>query len=166
MRQTRNLVLLVVLAGSAIGAAAFLDAAGGGPPRRDLPLALNPTTSPPPPIGTVSVVNQPIKDPAQGFTLSPPPDGYEPGLRPEEALAQAWALEGAESITAPTRADLTLGILDWAPGFKELPVWLVTYEDTCVPIHGAMGPSCVKTSFNTLMDATTGDYIASHAESS
>src|ERR1041385_2245585 len=64
VRQTRNLVLLVVLAGSAIGAAAFLDAAGAGQPRRDLPLAINPTTSPPPPIGTVSVVNQPIKDPA------------------------------------------------------------------------------------------------------
>jgi hypothetical protein len=97
------------------------------------------------------------------LTLSAPADGVTPRLTGDEAVQAAWNIEGAPG--KPTSVHALLGILNWG-GYKDLPVWLLTYTGVCVPSHGPYGSAggCLGTVVHTVIDASTGDYIASFAD--
>jgi len=104
-----------------------------------------------------------ITDDNVGFVLDPVGAGYSPGVSAGKALDTAWKQEGAPG--SPKSAHATLALLTWGDRFQQAPVWLITYEGgECQQQAGAPGSDapCVFQSFDTFIDATTGEYVASY----
>ena len=148
-------ILVAVL----IGAIAAPLVAHGGIHRH----AIKQSETPPPPLSQPpGRVEKQVFNAEENFTLDPPPEG-NPSWSGEEALAQAWSVDGAPGD--PKSATVTYGLLTWGPNYKSVPIWLVTYQGTCVPRHGPGDLPCLEIPYNTFIRADTGDYIASWAES-
>jgi hypothetical protein len=166
MRQGNALISALV---PALAAAAVFSACAT--PNGARPLAGSSETSattdstPPPMSGPPVTLSTEITSSA-GFSLSPPPNGSTPGISAGDALANAWAAQGAEGD--PTADHLTYAFLTWEPNYDQSPIWLVTYEGTCIPIDGGVGAThiCRKIPFYTFVDADTGAFIAAFADSS
>lgn len=97
-----------------------------------------------------------------GMTLDSPEQDFAPGFSAEEAVAKAWIEEGAPGD--PKGVHVTLAILTWGEKIQDMPVWILTYDDAeCFQASGpVLDPKvCVNQPFHTIMDATTGEYIAS-----
>lgn len=58
------------------------------------------------------------------------------------------------------------GLAIWG-SLDAYPVWVVSFEGTCVPTHGPVGndDGCRALPFNVVIDAKNGDYVASFASS-
>jgi len=141
------LTLWGLIFGGAITAAALQSGTDDDPP---------PTTQPPAPL------EETITDEKVGLVLDPPQDA-DPSIPGEDAVEIAWWEEGAAGD--PTGVKATLALLTWGERFKGELVWVVTYEGACVFRLGPPGAKseCVDQPFNTLIDATTGEYIASYS---
>jgi hypothetical protein len=116
---------------------------------------------PPPTRGQPAPLSAETSVPTVGLTLEPPGD-VKPVISGEEAIARAWIEEGAPG--KPTSVHATFALLAWGDQFKQVPVWLVTYEGAeCIQQSGEPGKEspCVVQDFHTLVDATTGSYVAS-----
>jgi hypothetical protein len=139
--------LWLLILGGGITAAALQSDSGVDPP---------PPTEPPSPLEAT------ILDQKVGLVLDPP-DGAKPAVTGEDAVEIAWREEGAAGD--PTGVKATLALLTWGDEFQRTLVWVVTYEGACVIRQGPPGNKfeCVEQPFHTLIDATTGRYIASYS---
>ncbi len=89
----------------------------------------------------------------------------------EEALDVAWELEGSPG--SPETATAVLAELSWGERYSNLPVWVISLPDACVPLFGpiqtgsaADAPAeCAKTPFDTIIDAVSAEFVASYAVS-
>jgi len=83
----------------------------------------------------------------------------------QDALAKMWPTEGAPGT--PTGVVAVYALLTWGENFQKRPVWELTYQGSCVLSHGPSSDDngCTLEDYNTFVDATTGGYIASIAES-
>ncbi len=118
-------------------------------------------------------LSETVEEANAGFTLDPPPQGATPGIDAQSALDETWAQDGTEGGGDPTAAHLTFAHLSWADGDKDTPVWVVTYEGTCVPIDAGLGSdgasmpqTCRDVPVHALLDANTGEFIASVVDAS
>jgi hypothetical protein len=140
-------------------------------PRVESAPASQARTAPPPMAATPSVLSTEVKSELTDLVLSPPPAGTEPNVSAEDARDKAWAEEGAEGN--PTSVQLTYATLNWGK-YVDTPVWLLTYKGTCIPVGSGVGSEgeeppktqCRRLDFHTLMNADSGDYIASFVDSS
>jgi len=118
------------------------------------------TASPPcPPVAAPSTLGSEINDSA-GFKLEPP-DSRQPLIDASEAMDLAWK-EGVEA----TSQQAILALVPRGGSFKtDTLVWLVRYEGYCaVPIgppRGGHNPTCYMQPYFTLINAETGEFIAS-----
>ena len=89
--------------------------------------------------------------------------GFTPAVSDTEALSVSWTQEGAPGTPSSEQATLALLTNIYFGGpHTESPVWLVTYEGACIHHFAAQADAtCASSEFNVLIDATTGDYIAS-----
>lgn len=154
LRMRTLLGAVFALAALAVGGAAAWGALGGDDePALDRVTALSAEESISPPSG-------------MSLTPSTADQASTAPISAEEALDIAWEEEGAPGD--PAKADATFALLTWGAAYMETPVWVITYEGTCVPQHGgygAEGGQCLLIPFKTLIDATTGTYVLSYATS-
>ncbi len=110
-------------------------------------------------------LGQTIDYPDVNLILDPPPDGLEPVVDAEDALATASTHSnfGGGTSVQPMFALLTSDPL----GYKEAPVWVIAFEGVCVPVIGAAADptaQCAGTTWNSLVDSTTGEWIAAFSD--
>jgi len=106
------------------------------------------------PIGTV------YYDPLNGLTLSPPT--LPPVISGEQAVQVAWAEGGPPSD--PSGVTAVYGLLTWSE-YDNLPAWLVSFLDVCQHPNGpGTATDCVVRPWSTLVDATSGEYLASYSD--
>jgi hypothetical protein len=115
-------------------------------------------------------VTSQIRDEEVGFTLSPPAGGRgameASPASSDDAIEAAWE-DGVESSTVPTRVHATYGVLDVPPNFREAPVWLVTFEGTCIILDGPVGaPPCREGNWMVFVNADNGKVMFSFADTS
>jgi len=118
---------------------------------------------PQPPITAVADLSQVVVDTEVGLKLEPPGSSPQPAVSGRDAVAKAWEDEGAPGDPKGVHADFAL--LTWGTEHRGTPVWVVTYEGgRCIPAAGEPGTTagCATQAFHTLIDATTGQYIASY----
>lgn len=118
---------------------------------------------PQPPITSVSNLARMVRDAKVGLNLEPPGSAVRPAVSGRDAAANAWREEGAPGH--PKGVHVNFALLTWGDRFTKTPVWVVTYEGgDCIPAAGEPGttPSCAAQAFHTIIDATTGQYIASY----
>jgi hypothetical protein len=174
MRNKRRLIVITVgsalLAGSVAGAVALgqqsePEPAGpyGGPnsvhgPR---PAPDCQKLNPPCPHVMEPQTLQEVSDHKQaGFHFVPPPEGAHPAIDAYEAADIAWQ-EGAYSSSTEQPI---LVLIPAGGNFKiDRLGWLIVYPDAChifSSIPGTHGKGCVVQPGYTLIDAETGDFIA------
>jgi hypothetical protein len=152
MRRLTRIPWVTVLLLVGVGSAAAVAAVGGGYEWSD----------PAPPITSIQDLSAKAVVSDVGLTLSAPGSQLVPTVSAEEAVKNAWTEEGAPGN--PKGVHATFALLDWGTAQKGTPVWVVTYEGAdCMLAAGAPGESqeCVQQSLHTLIDARTGEYIAS-----
>jgi hypothetical protein len=119
-------------------------------------------TDPQPPITSVKELATKTIVSDVGLTLDAPATQVAPGISAQEAVKTAWAEEGAPGD--PQGVHVSLALLTWGTGYTKTPVWVVSYEGAdCMIAAGAPGGAeeCVKQAFHTLVNAESGDYVAS-----
>jgi hypothetical protein len=153
--------LVIAVGGLAVGVTLVLLTSGGAARSAGTQTT---TTGGPPPLVSVHPLANPVDDEQSGVHLDPPPAGNPP-VSAQEALAKMWPTEGAPG--APTGVVAVYALLTWGENFQQKPVWELTYQGSCVLSHGPSSEDsgCTLEDYNTFVDATTGDYIASIAES-
>jgi predicted small secreted protein len=83
----------------------------------------------------------------------------------EEAYASAYDQDKPEG--SPTGAHEVFALFTWDKDYVDVPVWVVVYEGGCVSIGGAsVKATCREESYNSVVDATTGELIISFVDSS
>ena len=111
-------------------------------------------------------------DHSVNVTFEPAEEGQEPEVDAERACRVAIGHGGADA----TSAEVSFGLLtwpEWRGGVDHLPVWRVIFEGACVPNLGVTLPPGVTAPSDdgcagnereaVLVDATTGEYLASYA---
>jgi hypothetical protein len=119
-------------------------------------------SEPMPPVTSDASLTAAVEDPALGLSLDPPGESATPVIDGREAAGIVWAEEGAPG--QPKEIHVTYALLTWGSDFRRSPVWVVTYlGGECIPAAGGPGDpyTCVDEPFHTLVDADTGEYIAS-----
>jgi len=119
-------------------------------------------SDPQPPLTSVSDLASRTVVSDVGLTLESPGAQLTPLISGEQAVKRAWEEEGAPGD--PQGVHATFALLTWGSRLTETPVWVVTYEGAdCMLAAGPAGGSqeCAKQAFNTIMDASSGEYIAS-----
>lgn len=104
----------------------------------------------------------------QGQIFDPPESGYQPAVSAEEALAVALHEGGVPGRPSGAEAKLVSLTTTLGPQMTEVPAWVVSLQGVCVPVRGGMRadvpPSaCAGTTWNALIDAETGAFIAGYA---
>ena len=98
-----------------------------------------------------------------GLTLLPPPQSLQiPPISAQQALHLALTKQGVPSW--PSGVSLTYGLARWGWKFRDVPAWLVSFQDVCVPLDGPNPGSCFVRPYNTLIDAQTGEWIGSFSD--
>lgn len=128
------------------------------------------TDGPPPPSKPPAPLNSSIENDEVGFTLSPPSSGKRAmsaaGASSNDAVQAAWN-EGVDTLVEPTGVHATYAVLSLPPNYVDTPVWLVTFEGTCVPLMGGAGaPPCRWLEWRVFVNADTGAVLFSFADSS
>jgi hypothetical protein len=153
--------VLIAVVGSGVGIGLVLLLGGGAARSAGTQTT---TTSGPPPLISVHALAYAVDDQQSGMHLDPPPPGNPP-MSAQDALAKMWPTEGAPGT--PTGVIAVYALLTWGQNFKQAPVWELTYQGSCVLSHGPSSDEsgCTLEDYNTFVDANTGSYIASVAES-
>jgi hypothetical protein len=84
----------------------------------------------------------------------------------EEAIETAWG-DGVESTTDPTGVHATSALLTLPHDDEETPVWIVTFDGTCIPVGGGVGasPFCRDQPWFVAVDAATREVIFAFTDS-
>jgi hypothetical protein len=114
-----------------------------------------------------------------GISLDPPSASQQPNVSADAAVATARSVanfaapdsnvtptfaiytnQGIRSIPAdaPEGAQGQSGARSWV----RIPVWIVTFDDVCVPFFGPAGGAasgCAGSEWNVVVDADSGEYI-------
>jgi hypothetical protein len=134
------------------------------PPLTGVPLcsAMNP---PCPPMSAPENLEATEDDSLAGWVFQPPPHGA-PLVAAADGVRIAWFEDGSPGATG---ANAIYALLPAGGDIKaDTPVWLVTFEGACLPLYGGalykgVLPSCAphNSEWNVIINAVTGDYIAS-----
>ncbi len=121
------------------------------------PTAAPAEPTPPPMEGPPVRLDHVVVDREGGFTFSPPPDGLEPGISGEDAWRAGW--DTIDSGEGATSVQLTFALMT-SGKYVDEPVWLLTFQGTCIQINNA--PSkCQVLPDHSVLEASDGTWIAS-----
>jgi hypothetical protein len=81
---------------------------------------------------------------------------------------------GTEGEGTPTAVHMTFAYLKSKGGEPAFPVWVITYEGTCVPVDNGVGttppasplPRCRLSDDHVIIHADTGEYVANVVDTS
>jgi hypothetical protein len=182
----RDVKRLVLVAATAAALAALLLAKGGTPPPADdrKSLAHMKLAS----VVVIEAGHEEITD--LGLILDPVASDFVPLITPTQALFVAEE----QGLGTPPDADRSLTLAsftdtEWRPSagddstaddgpplYSQVPAWIVTYRNVCVPNSGpaetdapisgdktAKQSDCAGTELNVVVDATTGSYLEAYS---